>query len=410
MIAITNDFKFNHIGSSHTLYSNTHIEFNYGDVVLITGSSGSGKSTLLHLIKGVLHNKSIRVATQDISLLLQNPDAQFITKDAFHELAFTLENLAMPTTSILDAIYTHVTTFSINHLLNRPASLLSRGEKQIINLLALLIVKPKILLLDEPTSFLDVQYLNIFITIINTIKNDTVIIIADHNVHLIHNIVNRYFYLSDHGEILQGQYTNNPIVTQRVTKHMLDTLLEIKYCTTKTSSIKNISIDSGEIIGIMGDNGAGKSTLLQNIATPLTNTDNIILYKGHDIKNIKWQQYYSQIALLMQNSEHHFLYDRVSLEIEDHDLLTKLNLLTVKNMNPFCISEGQKRRLALGIICNLERTIYLLDDPTFGQDSNNKQIIADIIIDMNHQGKTFLIASHDKQFLQIICDRIITLV
>ncbi|MCK4694967.1 MAG: ATP-binding cassette domain-containing protein, partial [Candidatus Cloacimonetes bacterium] len=77
--------------------------------------------------------------------------------------------------------------------------------------------------------------------------------------------------------------------------------------------------------------------------------------------------------------------------------------------NPFTLSEGEKRRLSLAILWNLDREVFLLDEPTFGQDILNKERLISMIEKMRNQGKSFIIASHDLPFVKAVSSRIMKL-
>ena len=132
-----------------TIYQNQHL--------LLTGSSGSGKSTLLLALKGLIPNYingtysgKILFNQQDIQhvaanellsigYLQQNPDHQIIYQTVIDELAFGLENLSLAPEVIIAKIHSYAELFQITHLLQRNIATLSGGEKQKINLMAILI-------------------------------------------------------------------------------------------------------------------------------------------------------------------------------------------------------------------------------------------------------------------------------
>ena len=448
------DFAFNYPFAKAQIKLNGEINIYPQDVVLINGTSGIGKSTLLYALKGLIphvingnlsgeiyyNDKDIRHLNShdlsDIGLLLQNPQAQIITQTVIEELAFGLENLQIPREIILADIEIYAKKFNITHLLDKSTAELSTGEMQQINLISVLITKPRVLLLDEPTAFLDVESATHFIDAFNNL-DDTTIIIIEHNLDYLRGKINRYFEINANGMINESSIKqiqwNRPLTTNKTEtksqiKHLNQQSDQQQYpmqnnnipmefgathqiLTLKKYKLKNgnyattdFTLNQGEIIGIIGKNGIGKSTWLQTLAKIKRNNNEIYLH-GKNITQIK--DYYNHVGLLWQNPENHFLYSTVAQELHcAPELINTMGLNSLLSQNPFTLSEGQKRRLSLAILWSLNREIYLLDEPSFGQDFDNKLLLIQMIQTMQNSGKSFIIISHDFQFLQAICSRI----
>jgi energy-coupling factor transport system ATP-binding protein len=170
-----------------------------------------------------------------------------------------------------------------------------------------------------------------------------------------------------------------------------------------------LNIKPGEIIGIIGKNGSGKSTLLKLISKIIKSKNNVY-YRQQDIYTIETTHYWQEISLLWQNPENHFLYSSVSDELKgNHVLMTLFTLNEVAKQNPYCLSEGQKRRLSLAISIRPNIQLFLLDEPTFGQDLDNKQKLAELISSHALANKSFIIVSHDIAFLEALTNNIYNL-
>ncbi len=181
----------------------------------------------------------------------------------------------------------------------------------------------------------------------------------------------------------------------------------------------NFSIDNGDFLGIVGQNGSGKTTLAKLI---------INLYKAkppsrievyHPGKNIDCPVNGNEIleftGFVFQNPEHQFIEDTVYKEI-NYGLKIKsannspvdlrvgkvLELLELKdfeNINPFNLSQGQKRRLSVASILVMDYPILILDEPTFGMDWRTTAALMDILKKLNSQGKTIIIITHDMNLI-----------
>jgi energy-coupling factor transport system ATP-binding protein len=141
-----------------------------GEITAITGENGSGKSTLALLMAGILQpsagsivvdgepmedNQAAAVLQRRIGMVFENPDNQFITTSVERELAFGLENLGVEPECIRERVAETIERFSLEDISKRAPHTLSGGEKQRVAIAATLIARPRFLILDEPTVFLD---------------------------------------------------------------------------------------------------------------------------------------------------------------------------------------------------------------------------------------------------------------
>jgi len=146
------------------------VEISEGESVAIIGSNGSGKSTLARCLNGLLmpQRGEVRVdglevgqranweqIRQRVGMIFQNPDNQIVSTTVEREIAFGLENLALPSEQLRARVEEILRQFHLRDLRHRPPHLLSGGEKQRLSIAAVLAMRPKYLILDEPTSLLD---------------------------------------------------------------------------------------------------------------------------------------------------------------------------------------------------------------------------------------------------------------
>ncbi len=426
VIYTVDNFSFSYPLSKKQIQIKGDFSINQGEHILLTGNSGNGKSTLLMALKGLIPNyirgtyngnisyKSKNIdGTADTELiqigyLQQNPDHQIIYQTVIDELAFGLENLQLTPQAIQDKINTYAETFGITQLLTRKISTLSGGEKQKINLISILLTEPEVLLLDEPTAFLDANSAQQIINVLKTHATDKTVIIIDHNQHYYKNFVNRIINIANNQieEMnLDSHKWHNEYPTNQITHNSNQILLNIcnlnfAYKDAKDNLLNNIclKVHKGEIAVISGKNGNGKSTLLKLIAK-LIPSQNSIFLQNEDISNIKQKEYWQYVSLLWQNPENHFLFNSVAEELKDNpELINTFDLTEQIQNNPYCLSEGQKRRLSLAITLLKPRQLILLDEPTFGQDFANKVILLEITKQLAKLGHSFIIISHDEEF------------
>ena len=431
------DFSFKYPYSDSSITWKGSYSIKKGDILLLSGESGSGKSTLLYALKGLIPETifgkmtgDVKFYGQDLSklsqsnrmnigFLFQNPNAQMVNKTVHQELAFGLENLREKSSIIKDKIKFYSQKFEIENLLDRNVLELSGGEKQKIALISILLMEPEVILFDEPTAFLDPSSAKHFVEVFQKIVTSKTIVIIEHNLNYLENYVNRFISIKKNGEIrekklseIEWQHSFPEINISTHGQNILK-INELFFSYKKNFPVLeniDLTLQKGEIISIIGNNGSGKTTLLKLITGVLRKYSGDIIFKGKNIKEINYKTYYKNISLLFQNPENHFIFNHVIDEVNrNNEVLQLTGLEFFKKRNPFTLSEGEKRRLSLAILWNLDREVFLLDEPTFGQDILNKEQLISMIEKMRNQGKSFIIASHDLPFVKAVSSRIMKL-
>lgn len=193
------DLSFTYAGSGKETLSQISLTVNQGEFIVLCGKSGCGKTTLLRQLKSVLTpygntigevlfegqpllDISLREQAQEIGYVMQHPDHQIVTDKVWHELAFGLENLGCSQQIIQLRVAEMVGYLGISDWYYKDVSTLSGGQKQLMNLAAVLVMQPKVLILDEPTSQLDPLATEEFVRIIKKIQEEfgTTILFSAH--------------------------------------------------------------------------------------------------------------------------------------------------------------------------------------------------------------------------------------
>ncbi|QSX04857.1 ATP-binding cassette domain-containing protein [Sedimentibacter sp. zth1] len=198
-----------------------------GEFVTLCGKSGCGKSTLLKSLKPslapygekhgliyfknrILGNVDLREQTSAIGYVLQNPDNQIVTDKVWHELAFGLENLGYDNKKIRLRVAEMASFFGIQEWFMKNVNELSGGQKQLLNLAAIMTMQPSVLILDEPTSQLDPIAAGDFLNTIKKINRDlgTTIILSEHRLEEVFPISDRIVVM-DKGKIIVNSTPQN---------------------------------------------------------------------------------------------------------------------------------------------------------------------------------------------------------
>lgn len=214
-----NNFSFAYPGEGKSI-KNISFSIEEGSLNVLCGKSGCGKSTLLRQLKSVLaphgeksgeilyRGKSLdevdnRTQSSEIGFVLQNPENQIVTDKVWHELAFGLESLGYDTPTIRLRVAEMASYFGIHNWFMKNIEELSGGQKQILNLAAIMAMHPSLLILDEPTSQLDPIAASDFLETVKKINRDigTTVILTEHRLQDVIPWADHVFVM-DKGELL----------------------------------------------------------------------------------------------------------------------------------------------------------------------------------------------------------------
>ena len=254
-----NDFSFAYLNSDGTeseskSLDNINLEIDYGDFVLLCGPSGCGKTTLLTNLKkelmpagrrnGEIKFKGVKISELDdissacdIGYLFQNPDSQIVTDTVIQEIAFPLENIGLPTEEIRNRISEIVAFFGINDILHKNVNELSGGQKQLVNLCSLLVLRPEVLLLDEPMSQLDPIASYEFLSIVRRLNEEfsITVIMSEHKADSIFPFIDKAVFLKD-GKI---EFVDN---AHNICKEVIDDEIFENYLPVVTKIYNSLSL------------------------------------------------------------------------------------------------------------------------------------------------------------------------
>jgi energy-coupling factor transport system ATP-binding protein len=501
-----------------TALKDVSFTINRGEVIAVMGANGAGKTTLCFHLNGVIpmvyagtEKGRITVAgldpwetpiielSQHVSMVLQDPESQFVTNDVKSELAFGPANLAVPKDEILDRIDFASKVCGLEGLHERRPADLSGGQKQRVAFGAGLTMLPDLLVLDEPTSQLDPVGTAEVLDTLNglTKEEDLSIVITSHKTEKVAEFADRVIVLNEgelvetgsprevfsHVEKLDSVGVNPPQVTilckrladkipgfegqyqrrggipitldeaydlltdlldqgfikidwkeppqyeQPSEETVLETsdLVHVYEGREPVTALRGVDIDikKGEIVSIIGQNGSGKTTLVKHFLGLLNATEGKVNALGNDVTKMTTGELAKTIQLILQNpdfqlfsisaeKEIRFGLENLKLpeeEIEKRvdDALKRANLEDKREIFPFRLSFGNRRQLAAAAGIAMGPDILILDEPTTAQDYRGRHRICQIAKDMQKEGKTILMISHDMELMATYAPRTIVL-
>lgn len=404
-----------------------------GERVAISGPSGSGKSTLLYLMNRLypancdgiveghinLFGKSSETyapgeINHRVATVFQDPDSQFCMPTVEGELAFTLENLNTPFAEMEERISHILNITGLSHLRSTVIQTLSGGMKQRVATACALVMDPEVLLLDEPISHLDPVTAKDFINWLDRLQKtfNLTVIAVEHRLDSWKSFFDRELAISSDGKI-SADSPFTPHKTFRYPKRLNSILDETVLSATSLSvTIKgktllhpvSLSARRGECIVIAGPNGSGKSTLVKAICG---------IYKKEaarfDSLPCGYVPQSPEFLFLTASVEEELAFSKTSGPAELQAIMESLRLKEISAHNPFSVSHGQKRRVAIGAMLADKRSLLFLDEPTSGQDERALLELFRLVDNRLDQGDTVFIVTHDMEFAAAVADSVVLL-
>ncbi len=185
----------------------------------------------------------------------------------------------------------------------------------------------------------------------------------------------------------------------------------------------SLTVKNGEFIAIMGQNGAGKTTLVKHFNGLLKPTTGTVAVDGVETTKTTIATVSRSVGFVFQNPDHQLFSETVEEEIAfalknfglekekiERQVTWALNLLSLeqyRKTSPFMLSGGERKRVALASVLAWDPEILILDEPTIGQDHEQKEILRQFILQLQSQGKTIVIVTHDVEFVAECNPRVI---
>ena len=433
-----------------------------GECVLLCGASGCGKTTVTKLINGLIPaftpgcrlegrvevdgldpgTTPMYELARKVGSVFQNPKSQFFNLDTDSELAFGLENEGRPPEEIRKRVSDTVDALHLQELQARNIFSLSGGQKQLLAFGSVYAMGPEIFVLDEPTANLDQDAIaRLHDQIAGLKRQGRTVVIAEHRLYFLTDLIDRVLYLRD--GVLERTFTRKQFfaLTDGEREALgLRTLIPAG-CTLPAAAPagakEGLSVEGltcayrkeppvfqalsfsarpEEVVAITGPNGVGKTTLSRCLCGLIREQAGQIALNGRPLNRKERQK---AAFCVMQDVNHQLFSDSVwgecrmsAPDVPDSSLkgvLDSLHLLPFRERHPMSLSGGQKQRLAVATALLSEKPILIFDEPTSGLDYARMVEVSGVIRSLAQQGRIVLVVTHDQEFLQRACDRVLRL-
>ncbi len=408
-----------------------------------------------------LATEPLATICQQVALLFQNPEDQLFCTLVEDEVAFGLENFGFPSEDIKERIAFALEQVGLPNFQSREISSLSGGQKQRVALAAICAMQPQVLLLDEPTSHLDPQGTRDILDIVAKLnrKMGITVILATHRTREVAPLCD-HVWLMDEGRLYldlpkteafqdftpyqrlgvqvpvgepvpSATSLSNPKISTLIpSKNFSLSISELHfhYPNTDKDAVCGISCDvqRGEVLAIMGANGSGKTTLIHLIAGLLRPSAGEVAIAGKTHTRVKLHQLAGEVGIVFQNPDlllqAKTVHDEVAfgpknlkfptktLEERVTKTLSQFDLNSLATEAPYALSRGQRQRIAVAATFSLHPDLFLLDEPTTGQDAQHLYGLMDELCDeIRHEHKTLIFATHDTDLTLKYADRVLLL-
>jgi energy-coupling factor transport system ATP-binding protein len=463
--------SYTYAGAAGPALRDVSLELRPGRVVGVAGANESGKTTLClvaaGLAPGVAGGRirgSVRIdglgtasarpheLAQRAGMLFADPSAQLsgTTATVFEEVAFGPCNLGLPAAEVIERVRWALAAVGIEALAGRDPARLSGGQEQLLALASVLALRPRYLILDEPTSELDPDGTALVADALARVAAETGagILLVEHKMEVLARIAHEMIVL-DGGRVApagstvvrDGSAVSSASVGQgglppaqpAARVHSFESVPSIDLDDVSFAypggvhALDGVSlrVEPGEAVAIVGANGSGKSTLVRHLDGLLRPDSGRVLIGGRDVRRVHVAELARQVGLAFQDPDRQLFAGCVRTEVgfgprnlgvHGPDLeqrvgvaLEEVGLAAEADAHPYDLGRSRRKLLALASVLAMRTPVLVLDEPTTGQDARGVERVRGVVARARAEGRTVIAISHDLRFVAECFPRVVVM-
>lgn len=481
------DASFRYAGSDEFAVSGFDLRVRGGECVALCGKSGCGKSTVLRMVNGMIPNFHdgqrggfVSVAGRDpfecamwelagvVGTVFQNPRTQFYTTDVTAEVAFGCENAGLPRREIARRVDDACELMGISHLRGRSIFGLSGGEKQAVAFASVVAMDPDVIVLDEPSSNLDLSAMARLGKAVELLKaRGKAILIAEHRLEWVADALDRVVLMEEGraaramsvaqvaamgweerltsgvrpigaprmrpacgGGAADAPCANEAVAGASRAHAVADVAtsegggdlwghgLRYRYRCAQSCAVDvdRFALPARRVTALVGRNGAGKSTFSRCLAG-LARLSEGHVYRGEEPLDARGRLTSSFVVMQDVNRQLFCknVREEIALSLDGADgldvegLCAELDLAGLEARHPMSLSGGQKQRVAVACALASGKRLLIFDEPTSGLDYAHMVGVARLLRGVADRGASVLVVTHDLDLVAECCDEALVL-
>lgn len=424
-----------------------------GETLGVTGRTGAGKSTLALTLAGfiprVVRAKTSGAVTVDgvdvltsdagalagrCGIVFSSPADQLSGSKLTvrEELAFGLENLGVPRGEMDPRIDTVMRQLGIEHLAARDPGTLSGGEQQRVAIAGLVVMGPRVLVLDEPTAELDPAGTAAVGELLDGLAADGTTIVCVEQSRSILDRCDRIITLDARRIVPAPTPRARPEpVAWTVGPGRPGAAVTIEGLSYRypdgTDALHDVTLDigRGESVAIVGANGSGKTTVAKHLIGLLRPTAGVVLLDGSDTAASSIAELAQTVGFAFQDPGDQLFERSVAREVSFgprqlgrspvetaaavEGALALTGLGSERDTNPYDLARPLRKLVTLAGVLAMDPALLVLDEPTTGQDPEGTERVGRIVEAMQAAGRTVIAITHDDAFAERWFDRTVVM-
>ncbi len=451
--------SFTYNGAAQKSLCGVDLSIAPGECVVVTGQSGCGKTTLTRVLNGLcpkfyggkldgaylLDGKDSKTITLDemglaLGSVFQDPRSQFFAKRVRDEIVLGMENHCVERALQHERLWEVSEPLGVTRLFGREMATLSSGEKQKVAIASVCALRPRGLVLDEPSANLDTASTAHLAEFLRRLKHaGHTIVVSEHRLHYLRDVFDRLLVM-ENGKIVKECSRAQALALpecrlvelglrffQTPPLHVAGRIRAYNGCPVQASGVSlrladtqilndvTLGCAAGHITAITGSNGAGKTSLCKIITGMQKKSTGAVCVNSVPVRR---KRRIRSSFLVQQDVDYQLYTPTVREEIllgtplraEDSRVKETVALLGLGELlgrHPNTLSGGQKQRVLLAAAAIRDVPLLVLDEPTSGLDGHHMRAVAEILKTLAAAGKAVLLITHDLEFINLVADSVV---